>query len=240
MKWRRRSRSKPSRKTWLRPARIGHSSRTETQSTRSPIPTPTNTAFRGWLTTRKPTSARGKPRWIFSPRLPNKKRTSPAWGRFSQHPAVEQYDQAHEPEQPEPGREGEVFGNQSDGRVLRESHDECGIKHAPQALPHDEPRSDQGAEPLGALGIRHRSRPVLIPVANDGSNHDRERGRHRKINADAHGQRRNAQFLERPQRGIEHDESDPHQCADAEHFPLKMLSDHALRESRNKRGLRCG
>ena len=87
-------------------------------------------------------------------------------------------------------------------------------------------------------GIRRRCARAVVPVRDHRADDHGERRRHRQIDADADGERRNAQLLHRAERRVEQDEADADERADADHLPVEVAADHALRERGDERRLR--
>ena len=87
-------------------------------------------------------------------------------------------------------------------------------------------------------GFGARRDRLVVPVRDHRADDHRERRRHREVDPDADGERRNAQLLQRAQRRVEQDEADADQRADADHLPLEVAADHALRQRRDERRLR--
>ena len=88
------------------------------------------------------------------------------------------------------------------------------------------------------LGTGSAQRAPVVPVADHCAEHHGKRRRHRQIDADADRERRQAQQLPRAKQFID-DHNDAAQTrANAEHQPVQLLLDDALRECRNQSRLR--
>src|SRR3954469_18388061 len=63
-----------------------------------------------------------------------------------QHPPVQPHDRANEADHAEPRTQRKILGHERNRRVLRESNDEPGVYHSPNALADDQSRRHQRSQ----------------------------------------------------------------------------------------------
>ena len=129
--------------------------------------------------------------------------------------------------------------HERDRRVVRERDDQAGVEHAEQALADDQPGRDQHAEPLGRSGLARAAARLLYQWPTTAPITTAKRRRHRQVDADADGERRNAQLASRrraPRRATI--SPTPTSTPMPIIVPVEVAADDALRQRRDERRLR--
>ena len=157
-----------------------------------------------------------------------------------EHPAIEPHDQPDERHDADGVRRREV--GRARARAARRS---TSRRSGRRSARRRGSRRRSGRTRRGRRAVPAR-RPtaiacdaLVVPVADDGADDDGERRGHRQVDADADGERRNAQLLQqrRASRRARITPT-PTSSADADHLPVEAAADDALRERRDQRRLR--
>src|SRR5699024_6934897 len=113
-------------------------------------------------------------------------------------------------------------------RLPTADRDDAGEQNTEQALAHDHAGCAEYTQTFGKRGFAAALGPAVIPIAEHGSNHNRQRELHGQIDTDTHRQRRQLPTTRALEHGIgdDHDDADDHPATDQ--APIDITTDHAF------------